>query len=365
MAVCGTARGALGARSALLIAERRIWCTGKLDDAGCTQRFAELETDFDAAWREEWFVTLGSIPEVALAGRDLRNADLGVSWLVHADLRGARLQGANLNSSSLQGAALGDAQLDRARLAYADLRDAILGFARLRGADLEQAELEEANLSGARLEGANLSGAHLNGANLALARLEEADLSGARMVKADVDFAHLVGADLSSAQMEEADLRGVWLERADLGWARVKEADLSGARFVGTNLRGADLRGSYWAGASRSTSPIHFADFRGARGLRQAQLDDMIGDADTLLPDGSSDTGEPWYVWSCWETPPPNIEAIIATAAAPFASDADRATLRAEFLCGPGNPRIKTGTPFPVDAPYPEGHPLADRVNED
>ncbi len=38
-----------------------------------------------------------------------------------------------------------------------------------------------------------------------------------------------------------------------------------------------------------------------------------------------------------------------------------RQAIRAEFLCGPDNPRRKTGTPLALDAPYPESHPLADR----
>jgi hypothetical protein len=84
----------------------------------------------------------------------------------------------------------------------------------------------------------------------------------------------------------------------------------------------------------------------------------MVGNAGTLLPDGPSDTGQRWYVWSCWETPPPDLDEIVATAAV---SDADATALRAEFLCGTGNPRRKTGTPLALDAPYPDGHPLAGR----
>ena len=51
-------------------------------------------------------------------------------------------------------------------------------------------------------------------------------------------------------------------------------------------------------------------------------------------------------------------EIVVETAAGPFASDAFRAELRRQFLCGPDNPRVKTGTPWPLDAPRPEGHPL-------
>ena len=35
--------------------------------------------------------------------------------------------------------------------------------------------------------------------------------------------------------------------------------------------------------------------------------------------------------------------------------------VRAEFLCPEGEEPQRTGTRLPLDAPYPDGHPLADR----
>lgn len=34
--------------------------------------------------------------------------------------------------------------------------------------------------------------------------------------------------------------------------------------------------------------------------------------------------------------------------------------LRAEYVCPPGEEPERTGTRLPLDAPYPEGHPLND-----
>ena len=57
--------------------------------------------------------------------------------------------------------------------------------------------------------------------------------------------------------------------------------------------------------------------------------------------------GGPANVWSCWETPP---RVSSASPSWEFRSADD---VRAEFLCGPSNPRRKTGTPLALDAPYP------------
>ncbi len=83
----------------------------------------------------------------------------------------------------------------------------------------------------------------------------------------------------------------------------------------------------------------------------------MVGSIDTLLPDAlAPDTGAPFFVWRCWETPPDGFEAIVATTAAATALGADPEAVRADLLC-PG-PRARTGTPLAADAPRPEGHPL-------
>jgi hypothetical protein len=161
------------------------------------------------------------------------------------------------------------------------------------------------------------------------------------------------------ARLEGADLGGARLEGADFVGARLEGADLGGARLEGAHLGWADLRSARWAGA-HVRSAAHFADFRGAQDITQAQLDHVIGNPGTLLPDHPApDTGAPYRVWTCWTDPPENLDALLERAEL-FDEEA-RAALRAQWLCGPDNPRRPTGTPLALDAPYPEGHPLANR----
>jgi hypothetical protein len=292
---------------------RRDWCSDNgVASHECESRFRALARDFQVEWEKERESYLSQqLDDPDQVGRDLRRADLSNAFLADANLRRVRLEGANL--------------------------------------------------AGAQLEGANLADARLEGTNLALARLDGANLAGARLKGARLVLGRLDGAILADANMEGADLFRASLVGAILRWARLEGTNLFQAELEGADLRWTDLRSSSWDGASIGTSLAESADLRGGRDMTQAQLEDLIGNEDTLLPDGPSDTGEPFFVWSCWETPPPEFERIVATAAGFMAPDFVRAALRAEFVCGPGNPRRKTGTPLALDAPYPEGHPLAGR----
>ncbi len=106
---------------------------------------------------------------------------------------------------------------------------------------------------------------------------------------------------------------------------------------------------SEWYELSNRAGPADAADFRGTQGLTQAGLEELIGNADTLLPDHPSESGAPYYVWSCWEAPPPGFDTHVQRYG--------EATASASFLCG-REPRHKTGTPLAVEAPRPPGHPL-------
>jgi hypothetical protein len=124
-----------------------------------------------------------------------------------------------------------------------------LGVSRgdLAGAFLVGADLTGANLSGARLIGANLSGARLIGANLSGALINRADLSGA----------DLAGANLSDA----------WLGSTMVSGARF--SDLQTLRNPVTNIRNPG-----------GVEVIRLV------GLTQEQLDSVVGDAHTQLPNG-------------------------------------------------------------------------------
>ncbi len=125
----------------------------------------------------------------------------------------------------------------------------------------------------------------------------------------------------------------------------------------GAVLSGADFRSAEWAGGETG-GPAEYADLRGAKGLTQDQLDAMIGDANTLLPETLDDGSVP-SIPSCWATPPPFFEATIASLSRGLEDGAN--DFGAEFLCPDGAEPTRTGTPLALDAPYPDGHPLANR----
>ena len=125
----------------------------------------------------------------------------------------------------------------------------------------------------------------------------------------------------------------------------MNEAFFYETKLEGVDLRGASVRSAHWAGSSIRASAAHGADPRRAE-LTQSQLEGLIGDEDTLLPEGTSDAGRGWYVWSCWEAPPEYFDAIVQRFAENSFENPE--ALRAELLCGPGNLRRKTGTPLPL-----------------
>ncbi len=96
--------------------------------------------------------------------------------------------------------------------------------------------------------------------NFAFARLRHASLRFATLTGANLEMADLSDADLSDARLDGANLSG-----ADLSEAVLDRADFAGAKFGGVNLSGTRLSE--------------------ARNLTQAQIDEALGDALTILPD--------------------------------------------------------------------------------
>jgi TIR domain/Pentapeptide repeats (8 copies) len=105
---------------------------------------------------------------IALAGADLRGADLTRAHLTGVDLRKANLTGADLGRVPCILTDFCEADLTGANLGRADLSLANLCRANLQGADLQETNLQNvdlqmANLSGAKLTGANFLGAKVGG----------------------------------------------------------------------------------------------------------------------------------------------------------------------------------------------------------
>ena len=143
---------------------------------------------------------------------------------------------------------------------------------------------------------------------------------------------------------------------ADFGQATLQGANFSNSEITLANMDRADLRRADFSDAMVKNALLIGADLRGAKGLTQAQLDRSVGDATTLLP--YSEGAEPLHVWSCTMDTIDvfNVSQVLPAREAwreePFQS------LWKRYFCGPDTPRVKTGTPWPLDAPRPEGHPL-------
>jgi hypothetical protein len=117
------------------------------------------------------------------------------------------------------------------------------------------------NLTGIALSVAERQMGPISGGpvNFSFTRLRRASLRFATLTGANLEMADLSEADLSDARLEGAVLSG-----ADLSEAILDRADFNGAKFRGVNLAGANLLA--------------------ARNLTQAQIDEALGDALTVLP---------------------------------------------------------------------------------
>jgi uncharacterized protein YjbI with pentapeptide repeats len=101
------------------------------------------------------------------------------------------------------------------------------------------------------------------------------------------------GADLSNQCVKGGDLRGADFSGATLVLACMSKADFRGASFRGADLSGANLSDSKLAdadlsGAIFSATQARGTDFSHAKGLTQAQINGVCGDARTRVPAGFS-----------------------------------------------------------------------------
>jgi len=178
------------------------------------------------------------------------------------------LRGINLDEIDLSGS---DTDLSHANLLAAKLRKARLRKTNLSHADLRKTDLREASLREADLSAANLREADLSGADLRKAKLSGADLRGV----------NLFYADLTGANLSEALLMGVTLSGADFRKANFFHADLTKAVLGGARLDGADLSRTRLLG-----SDLRYANLSETSGLTQDQMDHVLIDKNTTLPEG-------------------------------------------------------------------------------
>lgn len=156
------------------------------------------------------------------------------------------------------------ANLQRVSLSDVDLTDANVYRARLEGASLDYAKLEGASFFAARLDSANLSWAKMNGADLRAARLNAANLR----------WTEIEGANLFEAELEEADIYAARLTGASLMSVTMTGASLFAAKLDGANFYLADLKGV----------DVRETDLRGVSSLTLNQINSMLRDERTMLP---------------------------------------------------------------------------------
>lgn len=217
----------------------------------------------------------------------------GANWLVNANIVEDALSVKPDNWTgkrpaeldSVKGAWLRRVHLENANAFGAFIAKGDLMFAHLEGAKLNHAHLEGADLRWAHLDGANLMGAHLQGAVLRLTPLKEINMEVAELDKADLSDAHLEKADLMGARLQGANLEQAHLDGAFLG-----DSKLEGARLRKADIRGALLSSAAFGTYSTECGPrltdIRFANLSGVIGLEQSQLENAMGNHETILPAG-------------------------------------------------------------------------------
>jgi len=176
-------------------------------------------------------------------------------------------------------------------LANADLRAAVFTGANLRGADLRRAVLWgtlffEADLKGAYLRNADLSVSDLRDANLGSANLEQTDCSNADFSGAFLEGSTLREAVLKEAEFRKTNLRKAKMGRGDLRAVGFREADLEEATFHEADARTIVSPGLKMNDDGGPKELIYRTDFSSAKNLTQDQVNTMLGDSKTIIPQG-------------------------------------------------------------------------------
>jgi len=130
----------------------------------------------------------------------------------------------------------------------------------------------------------------LPAANIRFADATRAFLVGADLARANLQGVYLYHANLRRADLAWADLKESFVYEADIQNANLQHADLRGADFTRSNLGGANLRGARLEGTNLEEANLSKADLSGtslsgAKGLTAKQIQEMIKDSQTVLPE--------------------------------------------------------------------------------
>ncbi len=108
--------------------------------------------------------------------------------------------------------------------------------------------------------------------------LENCDLSNSRF--SELNFNR--GTDSNNGAIFDDSL----FEKSEFHGADLSYVSFDRAILIGANFEYARLKGARFLGATFKDTKVHGADFSKAKKLTQEQVDEMIGDIDTKLPNG-------------------------------------------------------------------------------
>lgn len=125
---------------------------------------------------------------------------------------------------------------------------------------------------------------------LSQSNLRRLDIQGFDMSGGDLGFSNLRGTNASGAVFSNATLVFCDCSGLNLRGARLQNADMRGAKMRGADVRKADMRGVIVRTVESTDSNGKIkkwaVNLSHVRGMTQSQLDSMIGDQQTIIPDG-------------------------------------------------------------------------------
>lgn len=120
--------------------------------------------------------------------------------------------------------------------------------------------------------------------------------TGCNLFQADFAYQDIKGANLSGSRLRQGDMTAATMDRSNFSGTNMSVVEAYGGRFTHANFTNADLSdssfvGAYlgyanFSGANLTGAVFSGANFEGAQGLTQSQLNAACGDSSTILPVG-------------------------------------------------------------------------------
>ncbi len=175
---------------------------------------------------------------VQLREQNLKNLDLGDSFLDFAVFDGSRFDGAQFQWSIMNGALFRECTLR--------LTQMIIVFGE--AIDFRGATFERAYIDHAQIDKSNFSTAVMQGGTLSNSNVKDCDFSGMQFANGKFGSNDARRGNFSAARFVDCNFSQSLLNEARLVGTSFDNCDLSGVDFRGANLEGVDFRaGTFWS----------------------------------------------------------------------------------------------------------------------